>query len=77
MPVYPLKTGLTATGIDLGSAKLAPVAAPKVLLVTGEGVSAYEAGEAWHLLDQRLEMPVTLVDAHRLGTTDLGSTRRL
>ena len=70
--VYPIKTGLTATGIDLGSAKLAAVAAPKVLLVTGEGVSAYEAGEAWHQLDRRVGVPVTLVDAHRLGTTELG-----
>jgi hypothetical protein len=72
VPVHPLKTGLTATGIDLGSAKLAPVEAPKVLLVTGEGVSAYQAGEVWHQLDHRLKVPVTLVDAYRLGTTDLG-----
>jgi hypothetical protein len=71
VPVHPLRTGLTATGVDLGSAKLAPVAAPKVLLATGEGVSAYEAGEAWHQLDRRLGVPVSLVDAHRLGTTDL------
>jgi hypothetical protein len=39
--------------------------------VTGTSVSGYEAGEVWHLLDQRFQMPVTLVDGGRLGGTKL------
>jgi hypothetical protein len=42
-----------------------------LLLVIGAGVSAYEAGEVWHLLDRRFEMPVTLVDSRRLGSVKL------
>src|SRR5262249_51786980 len=69
--VYPLGTGLTDEGIKLGSARFVPVPAPRVALVTGEGVSAYEAGEVWHLLDRRLGMPLTMIDGQRLGTVDL------
>jgi hypothetical protein len=47
------------------------VPAPRVALVTGEGVSAYEAGEVWHLLDRRVGMPVTMIDSQRLGTVNL------
>ena len=56
---------------DLGSDSYRPVERPKVLLVTGAGVSAYEAGEMWHLFDQVHRMPVTLVDAGRLDRIDL------
>jgi hypothetical protein len=72
LPVAPLTTGLTTEGVKLGSSALLPVPPPRVLLVTGEGVTAYEAGEVWHLLDRRLAMPVTMVDTHRLGAVELG-----
>lgn len=71
VPVYPLATGLSLDGPKLGSGALLPVPNPKILLVTGEGVTAYDAGEVWHLLDVHLGMPVTMVETHRLGTVDL------
>ncbi len=67
--VYPAKTGLTSSGIDFGSGHFRLVPKPKILLVTG--ASAYEAGEVWHLLDQRMAMPVTLVEAGRLANVQL------
>jgi hypothetical protein len=33
----------------------------------GEGISSYEVGQLWHLLDQRIAMPVTKVDVTDLG----------
>jgi hypothetical protein len=63
--VTPVHSGLTPEGIDLGSSRLVPLTKPRVLLVTGGNTT--EAGEVWHLLDRRLQMPVTLVDAARLG----------
>jgi hypothetical protein len=69
--VYPLLTGLTAEGPKLGSSDMRDVPVPRILLVSGEGVNAYEAGEVWHLLDRRLEMPLTMVDTNRLGSVDL------
>jgi len=55
-------TSLTPDGIDLGSEKFEPLDAPDPLMLVGEGLSAYEAGEVWHLLDTRVNMPVTKVD---------------
>lgn len=31
-------------------------------MIIGNGVAASEAGEIWHLLDQRLHMPITKID---------------
>ena len=69
--VTSLSTGLTEEGIDLGSPSMATVNAPRVALVVGNGINAYEAGEVWHLLDNRFEIPVTLLDVGDLGRVDL------
>lgn len=65
--VLSLSSGFTRTGIDIGSRSMVPVKAPKILLVGGEGVSPYEAGEVWHYLDTQVGMPVTLVEQRHLG----------
>ncbi|SDL30329.1 Zinc carboxypeptidase [Catalinimonas alkaloidigena] len=62
LDVYALPTGLAASGVDLGSRSLAPVPQPKIGMFIGSGISSYDAGEIWHLLDQRYQMPLTLLD---------------
>jgi len=62
VPAFAVDSGRSLEGIDLGSRNFPPVEAPKALLVVGEGVSGYEAGEVWHLLDTRAGMPITKVD---------------
>ncbi|RMH16118.1 MAG: zinc carboxypeptidase [Acidobacteria bacterium] len=69
--VYAIASGLTPAGVDLGSPNLEPLTRPEVGLVVGSGVSMYQAGQVWHLLDQRLAMPLTLLDKERLGRLDL------
>jgi hypothetical protein len=69
--IHTLTTGLTPRGVDLGSPNLRPVRLPKPLLVIGEGVSAYEAGEMWHLLDYRFGLEVSLVPMASLEDLDL------
>lgn len=59
---YSIETGYNLKGIDLGSGFAVPLKQPKALMVIGNGVSGYEAGEVWHLLDQRIGMPITKVD---------------
>lgn len=54
--------GLSSTGIDLGSGNFEKIENPKPLMLVGEGVSLYEAGEVWHLLDSKLDMPLSKVD---------------
>ncbi len=61
VPIYSLKTGYNAKGVDLGSRHIRPIAKPKALLLIGDGVRSYEAGEVWHLLDTRVGMPITKV----------------
>lgn len=58
----PVETGLNVRGIDLGSNYVQPLKKIKALMLVGTGVSAYEAGEVWHLLDQRIGMPITKAD---------------
>lgn len=60
--VHAVDTGLASEGVDLGSPSLHPVEAPRLAMLVGRGVDTYDAGELWHLLDQRFEMPVTLLD---------------
>lgn len=69
---YGTDTGLT-DGIDLGSPNFEPVKLPGVALLTGDGVTSYDAGEIWHLLDTRYAIPVTKVDVSNLNRTDLGA----
>lgn len=65
--------GMTAKGIDLGSGSVRTVPSPKVLMPIGTGVNAAEAGEAWHLLDQRVGMPITKVDLQNFGRVNLNN----
>jgi hypothetical protein len=65
------KTGLTREGADLGSAKFLAIERPKVLLIVGRGVKPSEAGEVWHLFDQRFRIPLTLCDVDDLNEAEL------
>ena len=59
VPIYAVNTGFSASGIDLGSRNFRKLDIPKAMLLVGEGVNSYEAGEVWHLLDTRVGMPIT------------------
>lgn len=65
--VYSLNTGLAQSGVDLGSRSHTTMKEPKVAVLVEGGVSSNEAGEVWHLLDQRYKMKVTLLPVDRLG----------
>jgi hypothetical protein len=68
---YALSTGYSLKGIDLGSGDAIPIKKPKAMMLVGSGVSAYEAGEVWHVLDQRIGMPITKVEWSALGRMNL------
>lgn len=59
LKVFALQTGNVVSGSDLGSSKFAVVTQPKIAMITGSGVNALDAGEVWHLLDQRMNIPAT------------------
>jgi hypothetical protein len=70
VPIRGVRTGL-AEGIDLGSSNFRAVEQPKVAVIVGDGISAYDAGEIWHLFDTRYNMRLTKLDSKSLGSTDL------
>lgn len=63
-------TGLNE-GIDLGSNQFRSVEKPKIALLVGDGVSSYDAGEIWHLLDTRYHIPITKIDTRNLSRINL------
>ena len=71
IPVHGARTGLTSSGIDLGSSKIKPLKPVKPLLWIGRKISSYEAGEVWHLLDTRIGLPPVMVEEWQLKTIDL------
>ena len=68
--VYSVGTGMTE-GINLGSGNFKNIEQPKIALLTGAGVNNNDAGEVWHLLDQRFDMPPTLLEITSLSRVNL------
>ena len=64
-------SGGSTGGVNLGSPSLLAVSQPKVLVAVGDGVSSYDAGEVWHMLDQRYDLQHSLVPVDRLKNADL------
>ena len=75
--VYSLRTGLSTSGVDLGSPNINSLETPSMAILAGEGVSNLEVGEIWHLLDQRYKMPITVLEKDRVSRTDLSRYNRL
>ncbi|MDH3252536.1 MAG: M14 family metallopeptidase, partial [Ignavibacteria bacterium] len=74
------ETGIIVTGVnsaagvigpDLGGSDVSVLRKPKVALVAGGTTSFTSMGSIWHLLDQKLGLPVSLIDIASLGVIDL------
>ncbi|WP_298895397.1 M14 family metallopeptidase [uncultured Psychroserpens sp.] len=65
-----VNTGLTE-GIDLGSNQFRALTQPKVAIIVGDGIRSYDAGEIWHLFDQRYDMRLTKLDTRSLSRVNL------
>jgi hypothetical protein len=59
-----VSTGMVDKGFDFGSSKVHPLKAPRVAMLTGEGVGSNAAGEVWFFFEQQLNYPVTLINAN-------------
>lgn len=68
---YSLETGLSPQGIDGGSNSFASLKKPEILMLAGDGTSSRDAGEIWHLFDQRYKIPVTLAESSNVGRMNL------
>lgn len=59
LKTFAVSSGNAASGSDLGSSRFVTITKPSVAMITGSGVNATDAGEVWHLLDQRMNMQAT------------------
>jgi len=69
--VYSFNTGLDYKGVSLGSGTFQVVRKPEIALLVGEGVNPNDAGELWHLLDVRMNMPLTALPVDVLNRTNI------
>ncbi len=68
--IYSVKSGFTG-GVNLGSPSFEPLNQPKIAMLIGDGISSYDAGEIWFLMDQHYEIPITKIDVNDLNRADL------
>lgn len=68
---YGLDTGLATKGIHIGSGSFVSLEKPEVLMLVGGSVSSRDAGEIWHLFDQRYKIPVTMADSDNMNNISL------
>ncbi len=66
VPIHGIATGYALEGVDLGSGQFRPVERPRILLLA-EG----EGSTLWHLLDTKVEVPVTRIEGSSFGRADL------
>ena len=69
--IYSAPSGLSSGGIDLGSRYVSPLKKQKAMMLVGTGVRSYEAGEVWHLLDQRVGMPISKIPIRNFDRVSL------
>ena len=58
----PISSGFVDKGPDFGSDLVRMVHPPRVAMLTGDQVSSQDAGEVWHLFEQELHYPITLLN---------------
>lgn len=64
-------SGLTPAGLDMGSRNFKAIEKAKVLLLAGAGTSSYNVGSIWHLLDQRYDITVSMINSEDIDNAGL------
>ena len=70
--LYPVFTGLSTSGKDLGSDAFQLVKQPRVALVYGDEVDENSYGHTWFFFEHELGCPVTPIPLEKLRKIDLG-----
>ncbi len=69
--VHSVATGWTSKGIDLGSRNFETIKKPQVAILVGDGITYADAGEIWHLFDQRFDILLTKLDTRSFSRMDI------
>lgn len=65
--IYPIKTGYSDKGPDLGADELKLIKSPKVAVFKNDFTSSYRYGEVWHFFEKELEYPLIQVNYNSLN----------
>jgi hypothetical protein len=63
--VYPVSSSFTSDS-DLGGRNFRDMIQPKAAIIWGGGGNFSGVGDIWHLFDQRLQIPLTLLEYNRI-----------
>ncbi|HRG94281.1 MAG TPA: zinc carboxypeptidase, partial [Chitinophagaceae bacterium] len=77
LQTYAMTSGNAISGSDPGSGKMQVIARPSIAMITGTGVNATDAGEIWHLLDQRMNIPATHLEPALFNRIELNKYNTL
>lgn len=69
--IYNVTSGLSVSGVDLGSPSIETLEKPEIAILVGSGISSYDVGETWHQFDQRYKIPITMIEKDEFGSADL------
>ncbi len=64
--IYPIETGYSDMGPDLGADELKLIKSPRVAVFKNDFTSSYRYGEVWHFFEQELEYPLMQVNQNHL-----------
>ena len=64
--LYPIQTGYSERGPDLGATELHLIKAPRVAVLRTDNTNAYRYGEVWHFFEQQLQYPLMQIESERL-----------
>ena len=67
--ILPINSGFMEKGFDLGSDKVRLLKKPNVAMIINTASDENEVGEVWHLFDQQLDYPITIINLE-LGNID-------
>ena len=70
LTVNTVNTGLTL-GPDLGSNSFKTINKKNIAILIGDGISAYDAGEIWHLLDTRYDIAISKIQISTILKSNL------
>ncbi len=68
---HAIKNGNVSAGSDFGSSRFSALTKPSIALLVGQGVNALDAGEIWHLMDQRFNIPMSQLESGTFNRVDL------
>ena len=77
LKVYAVSSGNVNSGSDLGSNKFVVISKPAIAMIAGVGANPTDAGEVWHLLDQRMNMPATHLEQGVFNRVELNKYNTL